>query len=144
MKVLLTLLTLAVQDCLICDHIQSHVHGQFQLTDEAVPAEQRFVVGLEDTMLPLALQHVPIRTASFDRVLQEAVVPPFDHIQFHVHTHIQFSRTTDEAVPAEQRSIVGIEDFSVLLAFPHTPLVDIGPDVTFMLSVVAAVCPFAS
>ena len=40
--------------------LQLHVHGPEPATDDDVPAEQRLVEGLEDTVVPFADPHTPL------------------------------------------------------------------------------------
>ena len=58
---------------------------------------------------------------------QLAVVPPLEPPQLHVHGP---EPATDDAVPAEQRLVEGIDDAVVPLADPHTPLTGAGPAFT--------------
>jgi hypothetical protein len=39
---------------------QLHVHGPEPATDDAVPAQQRFVEGEDDTVVPFAVPHTPL------------------------------------------------------------------------------------
>jgi hypothetical protein len=54
---------------------------------------------------------------------QVAVVPPLEPPQLHVH---EPEPATDEAVPAEQRLVEGLDDAVVPFADPHTPLTGAG------------------
>jgi len=42
---------------------QLHVHGPEPATDDAVPAEQRLVEGLDDAVMPFADPHTPLTGA---------------------------------------------------------------------------------
>ena len=64
---------------------------------------------------------------------QVAVVPPLEPPQFHVHGP---EPATDDAVPAEQRLVEGIDDAVVPFADPHTPLT--GAEAAFTATVVLA------
>jgi hypothetical protein len=94
---------------------QVHVRGQFPLTDEAVPAEHKFVVGLV-VVFVAALPHVPFSVLF---ALQDAVVPPFVPAQVHVRGQFPL---TDEAVPTEHKFVVGLVVVFVA-ALPHVPFV---------------------
>jgi hypothetical protein len=54
---------------------------------------------------------------------QLAVVPPLEPPQLHVHGPVP---ATDDAVPAEQRLVEGLDDAVVPFADPHTPLTGAG------------------
>ena len=54
---------------------------------------------------------------------QLAVVPPLEPPQLHVHGP---EPATDDAVPAEQRLVEGLDDAVVPFADPHTPLTGAG------------------
>jgi hypothetical protein len=71
-----------------------------------VPAEQRLVVGLVAKVCPFALPQAPFTTVDvFTVALQLDGLPPLIPLQFHV----QFEPlcVTGEAVPTEQRLVVG-------------------------------------
>jgi len=63
---------------------------------------------------------------------QLAVVPPLEPPQLHVHGP---EPATDDAVPAVQRLVEGIDDAVVPFADPHTPLTPAAAfTVTFVLA----------
>ena len=59
---------------------QLHVHGPEPATDDAVPAEQRLVEGLDDAVVPFADPHTPLTAAgaafTATVVLAAGDVPP--------------------------------------------------------------------
>ena len=54
---------------------------------------------------------------------QLAVAPPFEPTQFHVHGP---EPATDDAAPAVQRLVEGLDDIVVPFADPHAPLTGAG------------------
>src|SRR5262245_8763311 len=54
---------------------------------------------------------------------QLAVLPPFEPPQLHIHGP---EPATDDAVPAEQRLVEGLDDAVVPFDDPHTPLTGAG------------------
>src|SRR5438876_8228026 len=60
---------------------QLHVHGPEPATDDAVPAEQRLVEGMDDAVVPFADPHTPLTGAgaafTATVVLAAGDVPPF-------------------------------------------------------------------
>ena len=64
---------------------------------------------------------------------QLAVVPPLEPPQLHVHGP---EPATDDAVPAEQRLVEGLDDAVMPFADPHTPLT--GAGAAFTATVVLA------
>ena len=64
---------------------------------------------------------------------QLALVPPLEPPQLHVHGP---EPATDDAVPAEQRLVEGLDDAVVPFADPHTPLT--GAGAAFTATVVLA------
>ena len=103
------------------DPAQLHVHGPVPVTTEAVPVEQRLVVGMLLTVVPLALPQTPLIATGVDAVFaeQDAVVPCFLPVQLHVHGPVP---VTAEAVPALQRSVAGAPAKVAPSDDPHTPL----------------------
>ena len=65
----------------LLEPLQIHVHGPEPATDDAVPAEQRLVEGIDDAVVPFADPHTPltgVRTALTATVaLAAGDVPPF-------------------------------------------------------------------
>ena len=69
---------------------------------------------------------------------QLALVPPLEPPQLHVHGP---EPATDDAVPAEQRLVEGIDDAVVPFADPHTPLAGAGPAFTATVVLAAGDVP---
>ena len=69
---------------------------------------------------------------------QLAVVPPLEPPQLHVHGPVP---ATDDAVPAEQRLVEGLDDTVVPFADPHTPLTGAGAALTATVVLAAADVP---
>jgi hypothetical protein len=71
---------------------------------------------------------------------QVAVVPPLEPPQLHVHGP---EPATDDAVPAEQRLVEGLDDAVVPFADPHMPLTGAGavPTATVVLAADAPPAP---
>ena len=65
---------------------------------------------------------------------QLAVVPPLEPLQLHVHGP---EPVTDDAVPAEQRLVEGLDDTVVPLDDPHTPLTGAGAAFTATVALTA-------
>ncbi len=96
--------------------MHAHVQGPVPLTVVAVPTEQRAVdVGLVVALLPAAVPQTPTTC----KVVQEAADPPLVPEQLQVHGLLPL---TVEAVPTEQRPVVGIVVALALFAVPQTPL----------------------
>ena len=82
-----------------------------------VPAAQRFVVGMENAGTPLAEPQAP---STFTGAKHETVAPPLEP----AHCHVQGPEPiTLEAVPVEQRLLVGAICMVNPLAAPQTPLI---------------------
>ena len=69
---------------------------------------------------------------------QLALVPPLEPPQLHVHGP---EPATDDAVPAEQRLVEGIDDAVVPFADPHTPLTGAGAALTATIALAAGDVP---
>ena len=69
---------------------------------------------------------------------QLALVPPLEPPQLHVHGP---EPATDDAVPAEQRLVEGLDDTVVPFADPHTPLTGAGPAFTATVVLAAGDVP---
>jgi hypothetical protein len=69
---------------------------------------------------------------------QLAVVPPLEPPQLHVHGP---EPATDDAVPAEQRLVEGLDDAVVPFADPHTPLTGAGAALTATVALAAGDVP---
>ena len=98
---------------------QVQFHGPLPVTLDAVPAVQRLVVGAEPSVELLDEPHKPF-TGGLTGALQNAVEPPL------LPAHSQFQGPeppTIDAVPAEQRPVVGADPTMMLLALPHEPLI---------------------
>ena len=100
-------------------HVQDQ--GPDPVTAEAVPEEQRFVVGAVVTETPFAEPQNPLTSEAADcsGALHEELVPPL------VPSHIQDQGplpVTDVAVPAEQRFVLGALVTATPVAEPQTPL----------------------
>jgi hypothetical protein len=104
---------LAVVPPLLPAHVYDH--GPLPVTVDAVPALQRFAAGAPLTATPLAGPQEPLISRKAE---QEAVDPPFDPAQLHVHGPLP---VTAEAVPALQRLIVGALVRSAPFEEPQTP-----------------------
>ncbi|MDR2190550.1 MAG: hypothetical protein LBP53_05165 [Candidatus Peribacteria bacterium] len=78
-----------------------HVRGQLPLTDDAVPAEHKFAVGLLDILVPFAVPHVPSPGTAL-LALQFAVLPPFAPAHVQLYTPSVADVSTSSFVPAEQ------------------------------------------
>ena len=98
---------------------QLHAHGPLPLTVEAVPAVQRFAVGLALTVVPFALPHAPFTGGGGSSAEQVAVVPPPLPAQLHDHGPLPL---TVDAVPVLQRLAVGALVRSAPFEEPHAPL----------------------
>jgi hypothetical protein len=86
-------------------------------TVEAVPTEQRLVVGFEVVFIPLDDPQIPL---TLDPAEHEAFDPP----PVPLHVQVQgFEPKTVEATPTEQRLLVGFEVVPDPLAMPHVPFV---------------------
>ena len=68
--------------------LQVRVRGQLPLTDEAVPAEQRFVVGAEVTVVPCALPQAPLVGVAVLLALQFTGPHPFTPLQVQSRGHV--------------------------------------------------------
>ncbi|MDO8520909.1 MAG: hypothetical protein Q7S52_02240 [bacterium] len=86
------------------------------VTLEAVPNEQRFDEGGEENVPAFEEPHSGERYA-----LHEAFVPPFWPV--HAHVYVSVFVVTPVAVPAEQRSAIGIGKLSYVAPFapPQLP-----------------------
>ena len=105
--------------------MQVHDHGPVPLTADAVPAVQRFVVGLTLTVAPFALPQTPL-TGVAEAVFfaeQVAVVPPLLPAQVHDHGPVPL---TADAVPALQRLAVGAVLKLPPFEEPQRPLTGVG------------------
>jgi hypothetical protein len=69
---------------------------------------------------------------------QLAVVPPLEPPQLHAHGPVP---ATDDAVPAEQRLVEGLDDAVVPFADPHTPLTGAGAAFTATVVLTAGDIP---
>jgi hypothetical protein len=98
---------------------QVQFHGPLPLTDDAVPALQRFVLGADVRLSPLLLPQEPLVTRLAEQL---AFVPPFVPLQIHVHGPLPL---TDDADPVLQRLAVGADVRSAPLLLPQDPLVGV-------------------
>ncbi len=80
---------------------QLQFHGPLPVTDEAVPAEQRPVVGALVSVWPFAVPQAPFTSRLAEQL---ASVPPLLPLQLHVQGPEPLIAV---AVPAEQRFAVG-------------------------------------
>jgi hypothetical protein len=85
---------------------QLHDHGPLPLTAEAVPAVQRFAVGLALTVAPFEEPQAPLTGVAEATFVAEqvAVLPPLLPAQLHDHGPLPL---TVDAAPAVQRFAVG-------------------------------------
>jgi len=95
-----------------------HVHdqGPAPLTAVAVPDEQRLEDGADVTPTPFADPHTPFCISGAE---QDAFVPPFAPLQFHVQGPVP---ETAVAVPDEQRLELGALMVPTVSALPQVPL----------------------
>jgi hypothetical protein len=98
---------------------QLHDHGPLPLTAEAVPAVQRFAVGLALTVAPFEEPHAPLTAVEASLSEQVAVLPPLLPAQLHDHGPLPL---TAEAVPAVQRFAVGLALTVAPFEEPQAPL----------------------
>lgn len=96
---------------------QVHDQGPEPETALLVPELQRFTVGVEVGVLPLAEPQEPDSGAE-----QEAVLPPSLPLQVQIQEPVPDTDTV-EALPEEHRFFVGAEVLGTLAAEPHAPLV---------------------
>jgi len=96
---------------------QLHNHGPVPVTDEALPARQRLVLG---ALVKLALLEVPQEpfTGVSAAAEQLAVVPPFNPPQDQVQGP---EPLTVDAVPALHKLVVGALESVVPFEVPHDP-----------------------
>ena len=97
------------------DPLQVHVQGPVPVTVEAVPIEQRLVVGIDVLLVPFEIPQTPL---IIKLALQLADDPPFDPLQVQAQGPVP---VTAEAVPVEQRLAIGADDKLELFDAPHTP-----------------------
>jgi hypothetical protein len=104
---------------LVPSHIQDQ--GPLPVTDVAVPAEQRFVLGAPVTETPFAEPQTPLTGVAADcnGALHEEFAPPLppSHIQAQGPLPVMAV-----AVPAEQRFVLGALVTATPVAEPQTPL----------------------
>jgi len=98
-------------------HAQSH--GPVPVTIEALPAAQRFVVGVLPTGTPFAEPHEPLTSCGNNGAEQDAVLPPDDPLQLHPQGPLP---VTVEAVPRPQRFVAGAVLTAAPFAEPQEPL----------------------
>jgi hypothetical protein len=98
--------------------VQVQDHGPVPLIGVAVPAVQRLVVGVVETVAPFALPQAPL-TAAVLLAEQLAVVPPFDPVHDHDQGPLPVIAV---AVPVEQKLPLGAVETVVPLAVPQVPL----------------------
>ena len=96
--------------------LQFHVHGPAPLTAVAVPDEQRFELGADVVPTPFADPHTAFTRSGAE---QDAFVPPFAPLQFHVHGPVPL---TAVALPDEQRLELGALIVPTPFELPHAPL----------------------
>jgi hypothetical protein len=124
------------------DPAQVQLHGPVPLSTEAVPVEQRPVVGALATVVPFAAPHTPLVATGAGVVLaaeHEALLPPFAPAQVQFQGPLPLKA---EAVPVEQKPVVGAVATVVPFAGPHTPLVATGAGVVFAAEHEALPPPF--
>ena len=92
------------------------------MTELAVPALQRLVVGAVVKVPPLDEPHWPLTGVLAILAEQLAVEPPFDPWQLQVQGPVPL---TELAVPAVQRLVVGAEVKVPPSAEPHWPLAEL-------------------
>lgn len=98
--------------------VQLQVQGPDPVTEEVVPVEQRLLVGVVANDCPFALpQAQAFRSTAF--VAEQLTVPQESPIQVHSHL-IASSVSIEDAVPVEQRLVVGAFTDDWLLALPQT------------------------
>jgi hypothetical protein len=88
-----------------------------RITERAIL--QRLVVGAVETVVPLDDPHAPLTGAAVLLAEQEAVVPPLEPLQLQFQGPVP---VTLEALPAEQRLVVGAVLTVVPFAEPQVPL----------------------
>jgi len=115
----------AEQDAVVppLDPVQVHDHGPVPVTLKGEPVLQRLVVGAEFCAVPLAAPQPPLTTVAARLAEQLALMPPLEPAQVHAQGP---EPVTDEAVPVEQRSVVGAELTAVPLTALQTPLTGVG------------------
>jgi hypothetical protein len=86
--------------------VQDHVQGPEPLTEVAVPAEQRLVLGAEERLAPLLLPQTPLTDKLAEQAVEEVLVPPLAPLQPQVQGP---EPLTEVAVPVAQRFVVGAE-----------------------------------
>jgi hypothetical protein len=122
---------------------QLHVHGPLPLTAEAVPVLHRLVVGADARVMPLDEPQTPFTGDGLSCAEHEAVVPPLEpaHDQLHGPAPL-----TPDAVPAEQRLVVGADARVAPLDEPHWPFTGCAALVTVKLltATVARVALYSS
>jgi len=99
---------------------QLQVQGPEPETKEAIPAEQRFSVGAEVKLAPSLEPQTPLTGRS--PVEQETVAPPLNPSQFQDQGP---EPKTAEAVPIEQRFVVGADVTLAPSLEPQTPSKDL-------------------
>jgi hypothetical protein len=97
------------------DPSQDQFHGPFPSTAEALPALQRFDVGVLRKLSLFAEPQAPSRFAE-----QLTLAPPYDPAQVQFHGPVP---ETADAVPALQRFDVGVAKKPSPLAEPQTALI---------------------
>jgi hypothetical protein len=99
-------------------HVQ--VHGPEPLTADAAAALHRLAIGAALAYSPLAEPHWPLMVEDASGAEHEAVVPPFDPVQLHVHGP---EPLTAEARPVVHRLLLGALLTATPLAEPQAPFV---------------------
>jgi len=102
--------------------VQLQFQGPVPATVDAVPVEQRLVVGVELTVVPLEAPQAPLASSGAEH---EALVPPLEPVQLHAHGP---EPDTLDAVPTAQRLVDGFVVTPTLLAVPQAPLVSSGAE----------------
>jgi hypothetical protein len=99
--------------------VQLHDHGPLPLTAEAVPAVQRFAVGLALTVAPFEEPQAPLTAVEASLSEHVAVLPPSLPAQLHDHGPLPL---TVDAAPAVQRFAVGLALTVAPFEEPQAPL----------------------
>lgn len=100
--------------------LQLQFQGPGPVTEEALPAVQRLVVGFVGTGVPFAEPQTPATTLV--NALQEALVPPLVPLQLQVQGPVT-GPATALALPAVQRLVVGVVEKVERWEDPQEPFI---------------------
>lgn len=103
--------------------LQFQFHGPGPVTEEALPVEQRLVVGFVGTGVPFAEPQEPATTLV--NALHEAFVPPLTPLQLHVQGPVG-SPATALALPVVQRLVDGVVENAERWEEPQAPFTGVG------------------